>query len=84
MEAFVKVPRGPAPWFDAREGREGERCPSTSPVGDDVAERAARWKTFVLLRTVIEQSTSSLRSEALVKLAQLEERVTAAEELGDV
>ena len=50
---------------------------------DQVVERAAKWPTFALLRTVIAQSSSSLRSEALVKLAQLEERVTDAEALGD-
>lgn len=45
--------------------------------------RAAKWQTFVLLRTVIDQSTSSLRTEALIKLAQLEERVTDAERVDD-
>ena len=48
-------------------------------------ERAAKWETFTLLRTVIEQSPSSLRTEALIKLEQLEERVREAEVLlGDV
>jgi hypothetical protein len=57
---------------------------SLIPAPDRIAARAAKWETFALLRTVIEQSPSSLRSEALLKLAQLQERVTAAEELGDV
>lgn len=47
-------------------------------------ERAAKWETFALLRTVIEQSSSSLRTEALIKLDELQERVRDAEALGDV
>jgi hypothetical protein len=46
-------------------------------------QRAANWPTFDLLRTVIDQSPSSLRTEALIKLDQLEARVTEAEALGD-
>lgn len=51
---------------------------------DPATIRASKWKPFVLLRTVIEQSPSSLRTEALIVLEQLEERVTDAEKLGDV
>ncbi len=43
----------------------------TSP--DAAHVRAAKWDTFALLRTVIEQSASSLRTEALIKLEQLQD-----------
>jgi len=47
---------------------------------------AAKWPTFALLRTVIEQSQSSLVTEALIKLDVLEAdiaRLREAEALGD-
>ena len=53
-------------------------------ASDPYEARAAKWQPFVLLRIVIEQSPSSLVTEALIVLAQLEERVTQAEALGDV
>lgn len=57
---------------------------SAATTGRDPAEvRAANWKPFVLLRTVIEQSPSSLRTEALIVLARLQQRVEDAEALGD-
>lgn len=56
----------------------------TTPDGSLTAEqRAAKWDTFILLRTVLEQSASSLRTEALLKLDELETRVREAEALGD-
>lgn len=62
--------------------RESSSAASVPP--DEYEARAAKWDTFILLRTVIEQTTSSMRTEALIKLAQLEERVKNAEAQGDI
>lgn len=53
---------------------------------DTHEDRASAWRPFVLLRTVIEQSSSSLVTEALITLDKLEadiERLREAEALGD-
>jgi hypothetical protein len=64
--------------------RGPKRPARPAALPDEYQARADRWETFALLRTVIDQSTSSLRTEALLKLAELEQRVTDAESLGDL